>query len=1670
MANTKATNVKKPKRRMKKQIRRTVAGVLLASAVVVAAIPTPEVMAKVDQAEPIKVVVKSAHPTLNNDPTGAAHPYNSTVPFVSDVPTTREAEKTVYTDENGLFQFVYMQPTSTNPNKVAVILNYTGSETSLTIPNTLEGYKKYRDNDTSSGYCLVSKKNEFLHYLTRKQKVEAGVKYFWVSDMYEEPAHTKLEVSENQCEYRDGNLVYVEVGSEHIEPTAPPTPTPDPVDPSLTPTPQPAPTPYDRPTEIIHQIEPCMIEVYEPCYNTTKSEWVDVPEADLFYSTDKINFYACGSESDHQRINADVAFIGQEKLIDDGYGGWKVDGPITNPDEGIFANNPSLTYLEIGSNMQGIGDFAFYGCSTLNSVKFSAKLETVGNGAFAECIRLTNCDLAYNSNLLALGKDAFYNCRSLSTFYTNVGLLAIGDSCFEGCNHLTNIYLNGENAPGGAGEVALRYMGNHAFKDCNALSCLEFPYSYGSMDTMPLDMDMFDGCSSLQYIKILNSSIDFDAFHCDSTSPAYPRCSDNTWDYILNTSEFHLPDSFYFEGPATSAIHDRCKQESIAFKYLDEVPDLFEIKEFEYAVGDDPEHYPDVKSAALTYQIHTDGSIVKVLIDGDPVNVTIPETIGPYGIDTIGEGAFDGNCSLTKVTIPESCTTIGPNAFKGCHNLEVVTFTAATKILSIGEDAFRTQDCMYTGSKNAMKCSACNEILDYPTAKLTFCGAMLDPVTNIDTVPFQYAMNGVSSINNKDQSVSWITYHSGWPTNMEVQYDYDSVSKEGIVKLVGYPRFEQYESVATSDEYLKSLPYVTADNKDYYKELISEAVQAYKDYVTGVTSTPPTDTQMELINSALNIVVPTNVDAIKTGLFSGKDADGNPVSPVIDPNTTIQTITLNGVTELEPYTFADCTELKEASIIGPTYVGDYCFDNDASLQSVALGANILDTGLRPFSGCTILDNINPLGSNFEYNNGLLFRIAPEGKELVECLEGRGNVIGSYNVNANELAGIHSVKPEAFMNCENIGKIDMTSAGVDVIPKRCFYNVSDVNSIILGSGTTQIEEEAFNDTISLRTVTLPYSIVQIAQDAFANNEKGSGVSTGSFKDTAHSLPKIIVSCVENSTADKYAKAYVYMQPEYGDVRITHVVYFYDDCTGIKKLLDKQIVNDGEAAIPPDAPDHSDEGYIFERWTEYTNIVKDTDVYAKYVPKGDPVFRVDFLNADGKKICETQYISEGKNAKPPEDPTHPTKPEFEFVGWSSEDYIGVHGDPNDPIIIMAEYRDPSGDTSRHTITFYSSVDNSLLGTLKVDDGGSVTTFPQPPTVQGYYFSKWSPSADQLTDIRGPKTVIAVYLPNSSPQPTQGPQPTGAPGATPTPTPTPNNQAEAKKYTVTVSGGSGTGTYAAGSIVAINAYDMGAGQSFDKWTTSTAGVGFAAANQPSTYFVMPAANVAVTATFKAGGGSSSGGSAGGSSSNAGTNNKTGNTNANSSPGTTVQVTKGGISNTGVAGASVSGSTDNFVVKITDDQNASDLALTALQNKFGDITNIKYLPMDISLYDSTGRTKIADTSGMSVSITLPLPDEMATYAGNNKIASVAGGNIEDLNSRFTTVDGVPCISFTATHFSPYVIYVDTANLTQTTIDYTPKTGDPIHPKWFLSIGLACVSVILFFKKDRRKVKVSSK
>ena len=515
-------------------------------------------------------------------------------------------------------------------------------------------------------------------------------------------------------------------------------------------------------------------------------------------------------------------------------------------------------------------------------------------------------------------------------------------------------------------------------------------------------------------------------------------------------------------------------------------------------------------------------------------------------------------------------------------------------------------------------------------------------------------------------------------------------------------------------------------------------------------------------------------------------------------------------------------------------------------------------------------------------------------------------------------------------------------------------------------------------------------------------------------------------------------------------------------------DPQTVKEGEDAVPPTPAGRT--GYTFKGWdpecTEISGDVTCTAVYELIDPDAEKL-TVTFVDYEDK-VVKTILVEKGGSIADADLPNSDllSRDGYTFIGWDR-----TLSNIQESFTTKAVYKAIAEDEI--VVRYINSVTKEVFYQTTIKKG-SVAPSIQTPTVSGYTFKEWLP--DIATAITENTDFYAVYetsSTNGSTSPSPGTSSSPAPGSSASPSPGNNNGTTAKMYTLTVKNGSGSGSYVAGSQPIIVANDPAKNQQFSSWSIDPANTKIASKVLSATVITMPEANVTVTANYtaKSGSGNKTNTSTGsGNSTNSNSNRRPSSTTTGTVSGgrTTVVIDKNGLSNTGVVSATVNGSSDNFVIKITESAAASEEVVKALMAEYGsDISAIKYFPMDISLYDSTGNTKITDTTGLSISITLPLPDSLITYAGNNKVAGVVNSKLDKLSPKFSTISGVSCVTFTAEHFSPYVIYVDTNNLTAGTIaDSTPKTGDGIHPKWFLSMGLACISVVLFMKKDKKTLR----
>lgn len=1576
------TSEKKKNVRLRRRIRKTLGSACLITSLLVASIPVPEASAAEGDG-PTKLTWEKeigGNGNISN--------YSSKIPLV---PSNCD---TIYTTEDGMYQFAWVKSSENSTNYIAVILGFNAGTLSggnLVIPDTVDAYTKFNPNDSSdSGYVAVSRSQKPLYYMS--------------TVVYEK------DVSGN---------------------------------------------------DIIGQID-YKNSVYSLCDVDTRNQWMYVgegttrvkrPLADFYYLED--GEYKPTEDPNQQWIREiTVAYIGNQYLEPNNAGPnengieqeWKIAAALGNsynkiPENGIFANRGNITNLTVGPNLIGIGNYAFYNCSTLTTITLGNGIEEIGHDAFAHCYNMRSVGLEFNSNLNFISDYAFYDCRALTEFQLPAQVTRIFDHAFDGCKTLKKVDLNGKE---GGKNVGLAELGYYVFNGCEALEDLELPASLkGSTvgsTTNAIHLNNFAGCSSLKRIRVLDSGL-------------HPVVDEDGGSFTLANFKNSVDPTFYFEGTDSSNTHAFTKETAVAFKY--EGQDRYEIIIMEYVSKEEAEKNPDTaETAKLTYQVNSRNELLYFDMEKPVEEVTIPSTIGPYGVSTISEGSFGGgagSCFLRRVTIPATVTSIGNNAFKGCHNLQHVFFADASKITSIGTNAFATQ--LVEGSHQTGCTTAGTFLKEAPL--LTFTGAVGD-----DILPFTYAMKASSNINRGEQPRTYITYYSGWPTNLVIRFVEDpNLENGGAATLIDYPTCT--DLMSTSTKYTtKNYPYITKDYEDTAKG-------AYELYSSTPNKADLPDDVRQLVTGALNLSVPSGVKRIAPGLFSGKtllkiqnadgtykkNADGNYIYADtvtdVDGRTAdkyIQSVTFADIDEFEPYSFTGCTSLTAINITGGkavlddyafaweypsgdvsggdgersresnltsismtgggSTVGNYAFANNYNLTLARLSTTVSQLGLRPFKDCPNLEDVDFSGGPyFKTDTAIIYGLSNGSKNvLVECLESRGDPVGSTTVSATETSGITEIRPEAFMNCDGVGEVDLSDSKIETVAARAFTNTDNLYAVYLPNTCYSIDEQAFHNS-SLQRIGIPRSVSYISLTAFNHKDNPRTEGTQQFRRIDFFTELDEPKCAAVIYADKYENINTTEAP---DSRMVTVSFWYKDYSkeGTPLTLKEQREVPYGSSIEdrdlPDAPDFTEYGYRFVGWDgNLTQISRHIDVRADYerIDSSETKFIVRYwLNFEDEEPFFTVEVYPGGDAP---DISAPAKTGYRFIGWS-----GKQGLTNitQNLDLLAKYEPITGDVSGGN----GSVSGNGTGNGNGNGNGN-----------------GSGTSSQM-------------------------------------------------YTLTVRNGSGSGSYVAGATVIIVANEPASTQEFDKWTQEgSTDLKLASTTIAATTLVMPAANATVTATYTtksgSGGGSGTGGSgSGGGNGSGGSNSPTVSGNGGS---TTVIIDKNGLSNTGVVSVVINGSSDNFVLKISENSSATEAAIRALIAEFGSLDNIKYFPMDISLYDSTGKTKITDTSGLSITITLPLPDSMITYAGNNRIAGVVNDKLDKLSPKFTTIDGVSCITFTAEHFSPYVIYVNTSNLESTGVtDSSPKTGD-IHPKWFIAIGLAAMSVILFAKKDKygRKVAVQA-
>ncbi len=757
----------------------------------------------------------------------------------------------------------------------------------------------------------------------------------------------------------------------------------------------------------------------------------------------------------------------------------------------------SISEVVIEEGVTEVGDFSFYGLTSITKISFPDSMLRIGNYAFYYCGSFESVTIP--ENVEEIGANSFgmtavselnFNAKSCySPTYEWFFMMDCGccyDSRFiDGIGWAVDSLNIGKNVEIICG-YAFRFcslksvvipdsvtsIGGYAFSDCDSLTSITIPDSVTSIGSY-----VFAYCDSLTSITIPDSvtSIGDDAFY----NTAYYNNSNN-WEndvlYIgkhLIKAKTSISGTYSVkQGTLTIAINAFYNCDSItsvtignsvtsignyAFRGCSSLTSVT-IGNGVTSIG----YYAFYNTAYYNNSSNWENGVLyigKHLIDAK-------ETIsGAYTIKqgtlTIAGRTFSGCDSLTSITIPDSVTSIGNYAFEYCSSLTSITIPAS--VTSIGDDAFRgcpSLESITVGMNNKTYHSDSNCLIETATKTLVLgCKNSVIPtdgnVTSIGSYAF-YGCSSLTSITIPNSVTSIGNYAFRGCSSLT------SVTIGNSVTSIGSSAFYNCKSLTSV-----TIPdSVTSIGGYAFEECTSLTSITIPDSVTSIGS-------YAFYNcDALTYVYYGGTLENKQGMTIGLRNDRlnnatwyfNCCSLQYSYNDADSTATVIGCDKKVVDIGVPPTVIKDGKTYTVTAIDSYAFYGYMQLETVTLPDSVTKIGAYAFTYCEKLKNIN-LGNGVKTISMAAFYgcIALENIVLPDSVTG----IGSY----------------LFTKCSSLKTVSFGKKLTE-ITTSAFYGCSSIESVTFAADIKSIAYYAFYGCNALTDVY--YNNTEIAKNKIAIN--------------------------------------------------------------------------------------------------------------------------------------------------------------------------------------------------------------------------------------------------------------------------------------------------------------------------------------------------------------------------------------------------------------------------------------------------------------------------------------------------------------------------------------------------------------------------------------------------------
>ena len=529
----------------------------------------------------------------------------------------------------------------------------------------------------------------------------------------------------------------------------------------------------------------------------------------------------------------------------------EVEYSVTGIGEYAFRKCSALTQVTLPNSVTSIGESAFRECSALAQVNIPGSVTDIGNWAFNECAALTHITIP--DGMTAIGYGTFQNCSALAQVTIGSGVTTIGEYAFYICSSLTEVTV-----PDNVTRIE-----SNAFKSCSSLTEVTIGNGLTSMGA-----GAFANCESLTHFNVASGNTTYCTedgilFNQNKTTLIQYPAGKIESAYTIPTSVTHLGTEAFYGSSRLLTLHcgmtippvlgSNCFRNSGITTVF--IP-AGTLAAYTNAWGNS---YTYIEEWELTVHVETPGGLEAELPDEVfAVNTTLLQVDLPSQLTAIPVWAFL-RCKISSITIPNTVTSIGKEAFYKCAELTEVTIPES--VTSIGNRAFANCSALTRVIWDAIHCGD----FVYDSSTMTYPPFYNSPVTDftwgeqVEHIPafVCYKMNRLTEVSIPESVTSMGDMAFAHCTAL-AQVNWNAVNCRGIANNSSgsfYPPF--YNTSVTHFIWGEQVVHIPAYScygmNRLTKMTIPESVTSIGEYAFGNCSTL---TEM----TALGIVPPTAGD------------------------------------------------------------------------------------------------------------------------------------------------------------------------------------------------------------------------------------------------------------------------------------------------------------------------------------------------------------------------------------------------------------------------------------------------------------------------------------------------------------------------------------------------------------------------------------------------------------------------------------------------------------------------------------------------------------------------------------------------------------------------------------------------------------------------------------------